>query len=102
MTYLEVLEGLQYQTSTEILSWSIDTTNVVSSPSSPACVVYDEETETDVTSTVMPTNSPSATLNIITLSPLRALTRGRTYRIKVSWVVGSSTYERFFRVKCEV
>ena len=101
MSVLEIQEGLQRQTSSEVLIYRVTTTNWISSPTSPACVVYDEETETDVTSIVMPTNSPSATLDVITLSPLRSLTKGRTYRVEVSFVVDSATYELYFRVFCE-
>jgi hypothetical protein len=101
MSILEVREGLQKQTSTEIIVYSITTTNWVSLPTSPVVVVYDEETETDVTSTVMPVNSPSPASDTITLSPLKSLTKGRIYRIEVAFVVGASTYECYFRVQCE-
>jgi len=101
MSILEIQEGLQYQTSSEILIYGITTTNWVSSPTSPSCAVYDLDTGTDVTSTVMPTNTPSASGDVITLSPLRALTKGRTYRVEVVFVVGASTYECYLRVFCE-
>lgn len=102
MSVLEVTEGMQRQTTTEILVYKITTTNWVSSPTSPVVVVYDTtDADTDVTSTVMPTNSPTAALDVITLSPLRALTKGHIYRVEVSFVVGSSTYEFYFRVLCE-
>lgn len=101
MSVLEVQEGLQKQTSSETIVYSITTTNWISSPTSPACVVYDEETETDVTPTVMPANSPSVASDKITLSPLTALTKGRVYRVEVTFVVGASTYEFYFRVFCE-
>ena len=100
-TTLEVAEGLQYQSATEIMPYTITTTVWVSSPTSPTVKAYDEIDETDVTSTVFPTNNPTVDGDVISLSPLRALTKGHTYRVEVSWVVGSATYECYFRVKCE-
>lgn len=97
----EVAEGLQYQTSDERLAHQITTTKWVSDPTSPVVVAYDEEDESDVTSTVYPANSPSVTGDVITLSLLRDLTAGRTYRIEVKFTVGSNIYECFFLVKCQ-
>ena len=97
---LEVAEGLQYQSSDERLPYQITTTNRVSSPTSPTVVAYDETDESDVTSTVYPSNSPSANGDVITLSLLRDLTKGRIYRIEVKFSVGSTIYECFFRVSC--
>ena len=98
---LEVAEGIRYQSSDERLPYQITTTVLVSDPTSPTLVAYDENDGADVTSTVYPTNSPSATGDVITLSLLRDLTVGHTYRIEVQFLVGSSIYECFFRVKCE-
>lgn len=97
---LEVAEGLQYQTSDERLAHQVTTTNWVSSPTSPTVVAYDESDGSDVTSTVYPSNSPSASNDVITLSLLRALTAGKTYRIEVKFTVGSNIYECYFRVNC--
>ena len=98
---LEIAEGTQYQTSDERQAYTITTTNWVSSPTSPSVTAYDESAnDKDVTSTVYPTNSPSVSSDVITLSLLRALTRGHTYRIEVQFTVASSIYECFFRVKC--
>ena len=98
---LEVAEGLQYQSSDERLPYQITTTNRVSNPTSPSVVAYDENGGADVTSTVYPTNSPSESGDVITLSLLRDLSVGHTYRIEVKFSVGSNVYECFFRVKCE-
>ena len=99
---LEVAEGLQFQTSDERLPYQITTTVLVSGPTSPSVVAYDENDGTDVTSTVFPTNSPSATGDVITLSLLRDLTIGHTYRIEVLFSVGTSRYECHFRIKCDL
>ena len=98
---LEIAEGTQFQTSDERQAYTITTTNWVSTPTSPSVTAYDEgANDKDVTSTVYPTNSPSVSSDVISLSLLRALTRGHTYRIEVQFTVGSSIYECFFRVKC--
>ena len=99
---LEVVEGTQPQSSDERLPWQITTTPWVSSPTSPSVVCYDENGGADVTSTVFPTNSPSATGDVITLSLLRNLTIGHTYRIEVQFSIGTSIYECHFKVKCEI
>ena len=96
---LEVLESLQYQGVDEIIAYSITTTKWVSSPTSPTVVAYDESTMADVTTTVFPVNSPSVSGDVISLSVLKSLTKGHTYRIEVKFVVGTSTYECHFRVK---
>lgn len=100
MSKLEVAEGLQEQSADEILPWAITTTNTVSSPTSPTCVVIDETTGETVTSTVFPSNSPGTSGDVITTDYLKLLTKGHIYRIEVKYVVGSSTYECYFRVEC--
>ena len=100
MSILECAEGLRYQTSDETRAYSITTTNLVSSPTSPTAVVYDETLNgTDVTSTVMPSGTHTVSGDVITLKPLTALTKKHTYRIEVKWTVGSNIFERFFRVE---
>lgn len=95
----EVAEGLQYQGADEIIIYTVDVTNVGSSPSSVVVKVYDEtDSNTDVTTTVMPTNSPSVNANIISLSALKLLTAGHAYRVEVKFVVSGNTLEHYFRV----
>jgi len=100
MDILEVREGTRYQSSDEVIPYTITTTNLISDPTSPTVVVYDESVDTDVTSIVMSPNSPSAKGDVITLSPLQDLTVGHSYRVEVKFVVGTGTYEFFFIVKC--
>jgi len=97
---LEVTEGLKYQSADESLGYQITTTNWVSSPTSPVVVAYDEADNSVVTSTVFPTNSPSVSGDVISLSLLKSLTNGHNYRIEVKFTVGSNIYECYFRVKC--
>lgn len=97
---LEVAEGIQYQSSSEEISWKITTTEYGSDPSNVSVAVYEEGNSTAVTSTVMPVNSPSVDGDVITLSPLKSLTRGKTYRVEVLFDTGGNTTECYFRVKC--
>lgn len=102
MSILEIAEGLQEQSADEEQIYTITTTNVVSSPTSSSAVAIDETTGEIVTTTVFPTNSPSEDGDVITLSPLKSLTKGHTYRIEVKWTVGSNIFERYFRVECPI
>ena len=97
---LEVAEGVKYQSSDEILVYQITTTNWASSPTVGTVTVYDEGVNEDVTSTVMDTGAHSDSGDVITLKPLNKLTVDHSYRVEVQFVVGSNTWECFFRVKC--
>jgi hypothetical protein len=99
-TTLEVAEGIQYQYATEELIYTVTTTNWGSSPSSLVVTAYEEGSEKDVTATVFPTNSPTAANDIISLSPMKALTKGKTYRVEVKFTSGSNKFEPYFRVRC--
>lgn len=99
---LEVVEGLQYMTSTEELSYQVTTTPWGSTPTLPVVVVYDEADESNVTTTVMPTNTPTVNGDIITLSALKLLVKNHTYRIEVKFTSSGNIFECYFRVHCEV
>ncbi len=100
MDVLEVAEGLRYQTSDERRAYSITTTNVVSAPTTPTVVVYDEATETNVTASVG-TPTASAAGDVITLTVITSLVPKHTYRVEVKWIVGAEYFERYFRIYCE-
>ena len=100
MSINEIAEGLLEQSATEQAAYKITTTNWASTPASPVVIATDETSGEVVTSTVFPTNSPSAAGDVITLSLLRALTKQHTYRIEVSFTSGGNTYECYFRVYC--
>jgi len=94
-----VKEGKQTQGVDESIVYSLDVSGQGGSPSSPSVVVKDtSNNNTDVTATVMPAGSASASGDIITLPPLTALTRGHNYRIEVQFVSGSNTLEVYFFV----
>jgi len=100
MSILNVVEGVQYQSADESLAYQITTTNWVSSPTSTSVVAVDETTGVDVTTTVFPTNSPTESGDVISLSLLKALTRDHRYRIEVKFTVSSNIYECRFFVEC--
>lgn len=97
----EVKEGVLYQGADESLAYNITTTPWGSSPTSQSAKAYDELDDTDVTSTVFPTNSPSVAGDVITLSPLKALTVDHSYRIEVKFTDSDSDiWEAKFIVSC--
>jgi len=102
MSILEVQEGIQEQSADEIITYQVTTTNWVSSPTNTTVAAFDESNnDKDVTSIVFPVNNPGEAGDVITLSPAKSMTAGHVYRIEVKFVVGSNTYECFFRVKCD-
>lgn len=99
MTPRYVTQGRQNQGEAEQIIWTVDVTNWGSSPSAPAAEALDITNNNQVvTSTVFPTNTPSALANVITLSALKNLIAGHLYRIEVSFVIGGNTEECFFEV----
>jgi len=96
----EVSEGTQYQSPDEQLVYSITTTPWGSTPDPVVIAAYDEYTNTDVTSTVIP-GDESVTGDVITLPALKALTLGHSYRIDVKFTDDdSNVWECYFIVKC--
>ena len=85
----------------EIITYLLTTTPWGSSPTNINVVVFDvtgaeDSTDwTNVTSTVMPVNSPSAVGDVITLSPLKLLTDGHIYRIEINFKCGANTFETY-------
>jgi hypothetical protein len=100
---LEVKEGQQLQSADEEIAYSITTTPWGSSPATISAKAFDiDQGETDVTTTVFPTNTPTAVGDVITLSALKALTKGRTYRVEVKFTAGGQVFEPYFYVRCIV
>jgi hypothetical protein len=101
MSKIEVIETGLEGTTSERKIYSVDFAGCgVSTLASATAAAYDEVDEDDVSATVFPTNSPSVSSAVATLSPLRELTKGHTYRIEVLGVEGSSYHEAYFRVEC--
>ena len=96
----EVNEGIQEQSSDEVIAYDVTTTPWGGSPSSVTVKAYDEKTGTDVTATILPVNSPTVLGDVITLSPLRALTVLHIYRIEVKFTSAGQVLELYFRIQC--
>lgn len=96
----EVTEGTQYQGEDERIAYTLDVSDVGIDPTNVVVSVYqvDGLTFTDVESTVMPANSPTVDGNIITLSLLRNLTRGKTYRVEVRFTITGNIFEHYIPV----
>lgn len=92
-------EGAQPQREIEEIIYKPDMQKVSSStPASVVVTVKDiSNVLTDVTATTMPTNTPSASGTVITLSPLLALVAKHRYRVDVQFVVdGNKVIEPLF------
>lgn len=75
-------------------------TGTYSSPTVVVKDITDPNSISDVTSTVMPTNSPSISTSTFTTSPLRDLTRDHQYRLECKWTVDSTTvFEAYCIIK---
>lgn len=103
MSILVVAEGLREQSASEELAYSIDVTNwTTSTPSAATAVVIDETTGSTVTSTVLPSGVSGISGTVITLTVLKLLTKGHTYRVETLFTVGSNKWEAIFKVECTV
>lgn len=93
-------EGLLIQGEDESIAYKLDVSAVGSSPTSPSVVVKDATAGgTDVTSTVMPSGSPSVTGDVITLPPLKLLTADHSYIIEVQYTISGNVFETYFHVR---
>ncbi len=102
MTVLDVQEGIRIQHTDEVIIRTVDfdPATTESTVTSPVVKVIQEDDGTDVTSTVMPTNSPSVATLVVTLSALKSLTAGKSYRVEVKVTAGSNTLVSIHRVRC--
>jgi len=100
MSVLDAIESPLAMSASEKHAHQITTTPWASNPSSPSVIVIDETLGIDVTTTVYPTNSPSANGDVISLSLLQALTVGHRYRVEVQFTTGSNIWEVRFYVEC--
>jgi len=100
MNIREVAEGPQTQGANEKITYTVTTTNWVSSPASVAMYVDDSD-GTDVTSTVC-TGSTSVSGNVITLKAISGLSAGQRYRCEVQFTAGSGApFECYFWIEAE-
>lgn len=96
----EVKEGKQNLTVGEERVFAIDTTGIKVGgvqivPASPVVTAFDLSDDSDVTSTVFPSNNPTISDPNINLPLFTAFTAGRVYRIVVVFTNGAA--EKFVR-----
>lgn len=93
MTTKRMFREKPIQGENEIITYYFFSTPWGTSPTNVSVVVFDitdcklKADWVNVTSTVMPVNSPSVVGNKITLSPLKLLTDAHIYRMEVAFTV---------------
>lgn len=85
----------QYPGETVTYNITVEGTNA---PTSPTATVY--KGRSDVTSTVMPSGSHSASGQVITLKPVTALVSGVEYSVMVTATVAGNTEQRKLIIIC--
>lgn len=103
----EVLESPVSQGVDEEIVYTINTHEWTEggTPTSISAVVKDVtylDNVTTVTTTVFPANSPTGGVDLITLSPLKALTEGHSYRVEVKFTCALNKFETFAIVNAEL
>ena len=92
----EIIEGLQFQGSTEEVTYTVTYPASWGTPTSPSVTVYsiNETTgaETNVTATVMPTGSASVNGQVVTLPEMKSLTVDVLYLVLVSIASGTNVF----------
>lgn len=100
----EVIESPLDQGKDETISYQITTTPWCTAPSLPVVTIYDVTggiyTALSVAelAIVMPVNNPTIAGDVITLSPLKALTVDKVYRVEVKFTAGGDVWEAWFLV----
>ena len=101
MSKLEVIEGLQEMSSSEVIAYSVNFADVgVTTLASATIAAYDENDENDVSATVLASVNCTVATSVATLALLSALTKGHIYRIEVLGKESTAYKEVFFRVEC--
>lgn len=93
-----VVESPVTQGVDEQIARKITTTPWGSDPTAVSVVV--KRDGGDVTSTVMPTGSPTVAGDVITLPVLKSLSAG-IYRVEVKFTSGGNVFETYFKVIAE-
>lgn len=99
---LQTIPSINLQTSVESITYTLDVSNGpgTTTPSSVSVTAITIADNTDATTTVFPTNSPSTSSNVITLSPLTNLTAGNTYHVRVQYSRGDDVFQPYAIVHC--
>ena len=99
---LVIVEGVKEQTTLEEVAYTLDVTKYPGSgdPSAVSVIVIEVGSGADVTSTVMPTDSPTVSGNVITFSPLKLLTAGKVYHMRMLFTRSGNVFQPHFEVRC--
>jgi len=101
-TIREIIESPLVQGADESIAYVLTTTPWGSSPTSVAVKVYDVlASDTDVTSTIIPSGTPSVNGDDITLPALKSMTAGKRYRVEIKFTCSGNTFETFAIVDCD-
>ena len=103
----EVKEGLQTQGVEEEIAYTLTTTPWGSSPTSISAKVFSVPSNgvdtdfTDTTTDNFPTNSPTSSGDVITLSPLKTLVINTLYRVEVKFTCSGNVFEAYAYIQAE-
>ena len=103
----KIIESPLTQGKDEKISYQLTTTPWGGTPSVPVVTIYDVTGGIYTALTVlqmgvvMPVNIPTILGDVITLSPLIALTAGTEYRVEIQFISGGDTWEPYFEVHGE-
>lgn len=101
----EIKESPWTQGEGEERTYTVTTTPWGSSPSAPSMVVKDlsaADPTADVSATVAPTGTVTASGDVITLKEIKSLTAGHKYRVEVLFTTGGNIEEAWGIIKAEV
>jgi putative transposon-encoded protein len=102
----EIREGIQEQGVEEEIVYTLTTTPWGTSPGTIVPKVYtvDESvtppTYTDVTATVMPSGSASASGDVITLPKVKSMTVDLLYRVEIKFTCSGNVFEPYAYIRC--
>jgi hypothetical protein len=98
---LQVVQSPVVQSPDEVVTYALTTTEIGSSPTSPAVAAKDLTDNQTVTAQVL-TGSASVSGDIITLPTVGGLIVGHLYRIDIQFTISGAggPFERQLRIKC--
>ena len=92
--------GSTTQRPNETIAYTVDVSNVGSSPTVDSVTIVDIDTPgTDLSSTLM-SGSSSVSGDVITTPLVTSLTDGTSYRVIVKYTISSETFEDYFDIAC--
>jgi hypothetical protein len=93
--------GQTTQRPNESVAYTVDVSEVGSSPSVDSVTAYENDGGdwTDKTATVL-NGSASVSGDVITTPLVESLTDGLRYHIIIKYTIGGETYEDFFEIHC--